>query len=116
MIPTIFVLLSIGRKKGGNVKTCHFAIISKDIEYSRKGYIVDAQQSQCFGETHYGHVFSDVVLRYPSDGSVFWMLLGVAMRKILGMFHICHIVTSTYHSRPHHQDVVVGNDFNFVIG
>ena len=52
------------------------------------------QQSQCFGETLYGHVFSDVELRYPSDVSDFWMLLGgLAFHKVLGTFHIYH--------RPH---------------
>ena len=37
---------------------------------------LDMQQSQCFGETLYGHVFSDVELRYPSDGSVFGCCYG----------------------------------------
>jgi len=36
----------------------------------------DMQQSQCFGETHYGHIFSDVNLRYSSVRSFFRMLLG----------------------------------------
>ena len=51
---------------------------------------VDMQESEYFGEMLFGHVFSDVELRYPSDGSVFWMLLGIflAFRKVLCTFHI----------------------------
>ena len=50
------------------------------------------QQSQWFGETQqtlYGHVLSHVEVVYPSDGSVFRMLLwGLAFHKVLDMFQI----------------------------
>ena len=37
---------------------------------------VDMQESEYFGETLFGHVFSDHQPRYHVGGSVSWMLLG----------------------------------------
>ena len=48
---------------------------------------LDMQESEFFGQTLDRHIFSQVDIDYPSDGSVFRMLLGEAMRKILGLFH-----------------------------
>ena len=52
--------------------------------------VVDMQQSQGSDETLFGNVFSDVELKYPSDGSFFWILSGgvSVSHKVLGMFHI----------------------------
>ena len=64
-------------------------MVSLGFSSSSTWFRVDMQESEYFGETLLGQVFSDVELRYPSEGSVFWMLLGdLAFRKVLGMFHI----------------------------